>query len=98
MNRFVLPIAILCGLGISWMDSRPGWDDTGVTAGALLLASGIIALLAPRRVWLIALAVGVWIPLHAIVTNSDARMLLVLLFPLAGAYAALGIRILAAKA
>ena len=95
MNRFVLPIAIICGLCISWVDSSPGWDDAGITAGALLLTSGIIALVAPRRVWLIALAVGVWIPLHGIVNNSDPKILLVLLFPLAGAYGGLGIRKLA---
>ena len=95
MNRLVLPIAIACGLGISWVDASPGWDDTGITAGALLLTSGIIALVAPRRVWLIALAVGVWIPLHGIVNNGDPKILLVLLFPLAGAYGGLGIRKLA---
>ena len=95
MHRFVLPIAIVCGLFISWVDSSPGWDDTGITAGALLLTSGIIALVAPRRVWLIALAVGVWIPLHALVNHGDPKMLLVLLIPFAGAYGGLGIRKLA---
>jgi hypothetical protein len=97
MDRFILPIAIVCGLAIRWMDSSPGWDDTGITAGMLLATAGILALIAPRRVWLWALGVGVWIPLHAITTNGDWRMLAVLLFPLAGAYAGLGIRKLAAR-
>lgn len=99
MHRIVLPIAGLAGLAIAWIDSSPGWNDTGVTAGALLLTAGTIALVAPRRVWLIALCIGIWIPLQAIVKAGAApnsfAMLLVLLFPLAGAYGGLGIRKLA---
>ena len=33
--------AIAAGCLIAAMDTRPGWDDTGVTAGALLLASAL---------------------------------------------------------
>ena len=98
INRFVLPLAIVCGLAINWIDSRPDWDDTGVTAGLLMVTAGVFSFLAPHRVWLIALAVGIWIPLHGIVTTGNFSILLVLLFPLAGAYAALGIRKLAAAA
>ena len=95
MNRFILPLASLAGLSIAWIDSRPRWDDTGVTAGMLLLTAGFLALIAPRRVWLIALGVGIWIPLRGIATTGDFTMLLILLFPLVGAYGALGIRKLA---
>ena len=74
----------------------PRWDDTGILAGSLLLVSGLLTLLGHRRPWLIALAVGLWIPLHDIYLTHDFKMLLVLLFPLAGAYAGglvrLGIR------
>ena len=93
--RFILPIAILCGLAIRWVDSSPGWDDTGVTAFALFTSAGLLAFLAPQRVWQIALAVGIWIPLHGIMMDGSAKWLLILLFPLAGAYGALGIRKLA---
>jgi hypothetical protein len=96
----VLLLAVGGGLAITWIDTRPGWDDSGVTAGLLLLCSGALALVVPRRVWLIALAVGIWIPLYAIAKHGVSRatlgMLLVLLFPLAGAYGALAIRKLAA--
>jgi hypothetical protein len=34
-------LALLAGCAIAWMDTRPGWDDTGVTAGALFLASAL---------------------------------------------------------
>lgn len=92
LDMLLIPVAALTGLGIAWLDSQPWWDDTGVTAGALVCAAGAVALVAPRRVWLWALVVGVWIPLHAIATNGDFRMLLVLLFPLMGAYGGMGLR------
>jgi hypothetical protein len=62
-------------------------DDTGMVAGGLLLAGGLLTLLGCRRPWLVGLVVGIWIPLHAIYLGHDFRMLLVLLFPLLGAYA-----------
>lgn len=76
----------MTGLLVAFVDSQPGWDDTGITAGTLLLSSGLLALLGYRRPWLMALAVGIWIPLRSIYVFHDVRMLLVLLFPLVGAY------------
>jgi hypothetical protein len=46
--------ALAAGLAIAWMDSRPTWDDTGITAAALFVASGLAALLGVRW-WLAAL-------------------------------------------
>ena len=37
--------AIAAGCLIAAMDTRPGWDDTGVTAGALFVASGLASAL-----------------------------------------------------
>ena len=86
MQSILLAIAVLAGLFSAYVDSRPTWDDTGILAGGLLIVSGLLTLLGHRRPWLIALAVGIWIPLHDIYLSHDARMLLVLLFPLVGAY------------
>jgi hypothetical protein len=36
-------LALCAGCAIAWMDTRPSWDDTGVTACALALASGVTA-------------------------------------------------------
>lgn len=36
-------LAITIGTGIAWLDTRPTWDDTGVTAGTLLLTAGVAA-------------------------------------------------------
>jgi hypothetical protein len=49
--------AVLTGGVIAWVDTRPGWDDTGVTAGALLMVAGIGALSGLR--WWIATALVV---------------------------------------
>lgn len=87
MPWWLLSLATLDGLAIAWIDSRPGWDDTGVTVGLLVLSAGFWSLFARRRAWAIALAVGAWIPAAALVKSGDVRFLAILLFPLAGAYA-----------
>jgi len=86
MQSVLLAIAVLAGLFSAYVDSRPTWDDTGILAGGLLIVSGLLTLLGHRRPWLIALAVGIWIPLHDIYLSHDFSLLLVLLFPLVGAY------------
>ena len=86
MQSLLFAAAILAGLFSAYVDSRPNWDDTGVLAGGLLLISGLLTLLGHRKPWLIALAVGIWIPLHDIYLSHDLRMLFVLLIPLVGAY------------
>ncbi len=86
MQTVLLAVALLAGLFSAYVDSRPTWDDTGILAGGLLLISGLLTLLGHRKPWLIALAVGVWIPLHDIYLSHDFRLLLILLIPLIGAY------------
>jgi len=93
MQNILLGIAVLAGLFFAYVDSRPTWDDTGILAGGLLLISGLLTLLGHRKPWLIALAVGLWIPLHDIYLSHDFRLLLVLLFPLIGAYGGWAVRL-----
>jgi hypothetical protein len=33
-------LVFAAGSAIAWIDTRPGWDDTGVSAGALMIAAG----------------------------------------------------------
>ena len=87
MQKILLIVGLLAGLFLAYVDALPNWDDTGILAGALLLTSGLLTLLGYRRPWLMALAVGLWIPLHDIFISHDWRMLLVLLIPQVGAYA-----------
>jgi hypothetical protein len=93
MQIILLSIAVLAGLFFAYVDSRPTWDDTGILAGGLLLMSGLLTLLGHRKPWLIALAVGLWIPLHDIYLSHDFLLLLVLLFPLVGAYGGWAVRL-----
>lgn len=96
MQNLLLGIALLAGLFSAYIDSRPTWDDTGILVGGLLLASGLLTLLGHRRPWLIALAVGIWIPMRQIYLTYDFKFLIILLIPFIGAYSGwlvrLGIR------
>ena len=56
-----LAISLVAGIAIGWMDSRPGWDDTGITVLSLLIASGVSAALAGRAPWLFAITTGIWV-------------------------------------
>jgi len=87
MQKGLLAAALAAGLLIAWADSRPGWDDAGMTAAALVVAAAVVGFFARRRPWLFGLAVGLWMPLGGLVLKHDARFLLVVIFPLAGAYA-----------
>ena len=87
--------AVAWGLAIAYIDSRPTWDDAGVTALGLLVGAALPAVLAPGRAWLWALAVGIWIPLSAILRGpspAHVAMLLVLAFPFVGACAGSAVR------
>ncbi|MEP7135704.1 MAG: permease prefix domain 1-containing protein [Chloroflexota bacterium] len=96
MQKLLLAIAGLAGLFSVYVDSRPHWDDTGLLAAGLLLVSGLLTLLGHRRPWLIALAIGIWIPMYEIYLSRDFKFLVILLIPFLGAYvgwlAQLGIR------
>ena len=92
MNKVLLAVALALGGLISYVDSRPGWDDTGVTAVAVLVCCGVLGFAGPSRPWLWALAVGLWIPMLGILRVHNYGALLALAFAVAGAYAGAGIR------
>lgn len=87
MQKVLLIAAVVLGILIAYVDSRPTWNDTGITVFSLLLSSGFIGLLIRRRPWLYGLAVGLWLPLLYIFRAGQWNMLIVLLFPLVGVYA-----------
>ncbi len=90
-----LVLTLAAGLAIAWMDTRPNWDDTGITAGALLLTAGLAAL-AGVLPWVAAiliagpLIVAEW-------RQLNVGMLLVLAMSFAGAIAGAVIRRRAAQ-
>jgi hypothetical protein len=88
----MLFIATLLGLGIAFVDSRPTWDDTGITAGAIALVSCVLAAVSPSRPWLVALSVGAWVPLFGLLTAANWGCLLALAFAFGGAYVGTALR------
>ncbi|MGH2408240.1 MAG: hypothetical protein ACRDF7_09205 [Candidatus Limnocylindrales bacterium] len=80
-------VAIVLGLAIAWLDSRPAWDDTGVTAGLLVFAATGAAFVGRRRPWLWALLVGAPTPLLEGWLGAGAGALLALVFAGLGAAA-----------
>ncbi len=87
MQKVLAALALICGILIAFVDSRPTWDDTGITVMGLLAASGLLGILGPKRPWLWALLVGIWLPLYYIASRHNLSMLITLIFPFCGAYA-----------
>jgi len=92
MQKILIAIAIIAGLFFAYVDSRPTWDDTGILAGAILLTCGLIAVIGYQRPWLLALAVGAWIPLHGILVTNNYGSILALIIAFIGAYAGWALR------
>jgi hypothetical protein len=89
-DGILLLVATVVGIAIAYVDSRPSWDDAGVTACALLAGAALLGVAAPRRPWLWGIATGIWTVGAAVASapaSRSAGMLLILAFPLAGAYA-----------
>jgi hypothetical protein len=81
-------LALGAGIVIGLVDSSPGWDSTGITAGALFLAAALVAGAARDRPWLWALLVGLPTPILDIARTGNTGSVLALGF--AGAGAAVG--------
>jgi len=102
LDAGVLAVALALGLAIGWVDSRPHWDDTGITAGLLFLSAAAVTFLVPRRPWLcgIAIGAGVWLEFvrtamakgHPSFAGVALEPLVPLVFPMAGAYGAYFLR------
>jgi hypothetical protein len=81
-----LIIAIALGLLIAWIDSRPNWDDAGITAFMILFITIICGYFSVERPWLMALAVGIWIPLSGIILNHNFEGFIALIPAFIGSY------------
>jgi hypothetical protein len=84
--------AAATGIAIALVDSRPSWDDTGITVGALVLSAAAIAFVAGRRPWLWALLVGVPTPLLEVPATHDPAPLVAFALASAGAVAGWAVR------
>jgi len=79
--------ALAAGFFIAWVDSRPNWDDTGITAGMIFLTAAFFGAIRPSRAFVWALAIGAWVPLFGIALRHNAGSLLALAVAFLGAYA-----------
>jgi hypothetical protein len=90
----LLTVAVFLGLLITWVDSQPTWDDTGITAGMIFIVTALLGSIMPNRALIWAIAVGGGIPLMGITQSHNYAALLALFVALFGAYAgALGRKI-----
>jgi hypothetical protein len=89
-TRLAAVLVLLAGAAIAWFDTRPTWDDTGITAGALLAVSAA-GTLGGLRPWTAAgLAVS---PLLAAEwRDAGLALLLAPAFALAGSFIATAAR------
>ncbi len=85
--RVLMPLALVLGLLIAFVDSSPGWDDTGISAAAVFTSCGILGVVHPVRAWQWALAVGLWIPVLGIALHGNYESWAALAVALAGACA-----------
>ena len=85
-DAIALVVSLAAGLFLARYDLNT--DDTGIEVGLLLIASALLALLAPKRWWLVALCVGLPIPIAELVVSHGS-------LPPAGV-AALGVAIVGA--
>ena len=84
--------ALALGLALALVDSSPGWDDTGLSAAALLVAAALFGAARPSRAWLWALAVGLWIPALGIILRHNPTALIALVPAFLGSFAGAGAR------
>jgi hypothetical protein len=93
LNRVLFVVAVSLGMMIAYVDSRPTWDDTGITVFSLVFSGAVLGAAGPQRPWLWALGVGVWIPAYQIMgARSLATLggaLIIVAFPMVGAYCGL---------
>jgi hypothetical protein len=87
----VILIAIAIGCVLGYVDSRPGWDDTGVTAGAVLISAAALALARPRAAAPVGVLVGLPVVLFDTILHGGYGSLLAFAFSMAGAALGYGV-------
>ncbi|HEY5535617.1 MAG TPA: hypothetical protein VIL99_11885 [Ignavibacteria bacterium] len=87
-NKFwlFLVLSLASGLFIGWVDSRPNWDDTGITVLLILVATFIIGFFAENTVWVFALIVGLCVLDFNVILHNNYGSALSFVFAFIGAY------------
>ena len=87
-----MALALASGVAIGLVDSSPGWDSTGITAGALFVGAAAFAAVARDRPWLWALLVGLPTPVLDVVRTGNNGSVLALGIASVGAAAGWAVR------
>lgn len=83
---------ILIGCAIGYIDSRPTWDDTGITVGAIVLSAALLSAIAPQRALFVALAVGLPVVVLNVLASGSYASLAALVAAGVGAVVGYGLR------
>ena len=86
-NAFVFITAILLGILVAYIDTRPHWNDDGISVLMILLASTVCGYFSNKRPWLIAILVGIWVPVFNIIIAKNFGSLIAIVPAFIGAYA-----------
>ena len=81
-----ITLAIILVVFIAYIDTRPHWNDDGISVLMVLTVSFICGSITFQKTWLIALAVGIWLPLFNIILANNFGSFIVLLPAFIGAY------------
>lgn len=91
-SALIAVVGAIGGVTIAYLDSRPSWDDTGITVIALIGLAFGCSFVSGRRPWLYVLLVGAPTPLIEIAQGGGPAPLLALLFAGIGAFAGWTVR------
>jgi hypothetical protein len=83
---FLFILSIVAGSAIGWIDSRPTWDDTGVTVGLIIVPTAIMGGLMPEHAWLWGLVTGGIVSAMNIILGANYGSLMAVAFAISGAY------------
>lgn len=95
LNRVLFVVALVTGLGLAVLDAHHTWNDVGITAVVLVTVAAIFGAIGPKRPWLWAIAVSLWIPVHAFLRTGalqELTFLALLIVAFGGAYAGMAVR------
>jgi hypothetical protein len=94
-NRLLFIAASTVGLVVAYMGSQSTGVEAAFATVSMMVFAAAFGMIAPDQPWRWALAIGIWTPIEAVARASfrdGLEMLLVLIFPLSGAYAGVALR------
>ena len=92
-NKFwiLIILSLAAGLTIGWIDTRPHWDDTGVTVGLIFISSFILGTLTKRNAWVLALIIGLCITSFNYILHNNLQSSMSIVIAFAGMYSGVAI-------